>query len=359
MKRGRKLGFVLPSPRADPLASTRVSVINMLPYLERAGFDASVVFEPQAATEIPDVTGLAARLIAQRYEIVYFQKVHGPAVVHAVGELAAANVRTVYGVCDWVDTEMVRVADLTVAVTEFLKQLHPEELRHKIVVVHDAIERADIAKSTWGDQRASRARPLRCILVTSASLDSLPVLRHLPEWVSVSVVGRYPARDRALQRFQYAREALGRQGSALQMLRYLRFLAHPRIELVPWDPVLVYDRMVAADIGIIPIDRTPAEAVAGPVPSWKIKSENRLTMKMAAALPVIATPIPSYLPVVRQGENAFLAEGESVWLAALDRLRSPAERMRIGRAARASVIETFSQEAQARRLVAALQSLLR
>lgn len=349
----RKLGFVLLSPAAAPLPSTRVSVLNMLPHLAQAGYDSTILHDPATAGETPDVGDLAAHAQRAGCDIVYFQKVRGASVRNALRDLARAGIRTVYGVCDVVDPEMVAAADMTIAVTEFLKQLHPQPLWHRIRVVHDAIERPDVARTQWDDAPVSPKRPLRCVLVTSASLTALPVLRAIPRWMEVVVVGRYPAEARARARATHY--ALAEARGAAAKWRYLRFRIHPRITLVPWDPDGVYDELLAADVGIIPVDRVGT--TDGRPPPWQVKSENRLTMKMAAALPVIATPIPSYRPIVQHGRNAFFAEDEAGWLAALDALRAPDTRRRIGLAARAEIIDAWSQAAQARRLVAALSEL--
>ena len=358
VKRRTKLGFVLLSPSENALPSTRISVINMIPYLEHAGFDPSIVFEPKTQAEVPDLSGLATRLIRQGFDVVYFQKVHGASVLREIAELAAANVRTVYGVCDLVDPAMAYGTDLTLVVTEFLKQLYPAEIHHKIQIVHDGIERPEIAKTTWNEHSGTRSRPLNLVLVTSVDLSELPVLGRVPDWARVSIVGRYPKKDQVSLRLRQVRETLSRKHGVAEKLRYVRLLSDPRISLVPWHVDHVYDCMVAADVGIIPVDRRAGEDDMLGVPPWKLKSENRLTMKMAIGLPVVATPIPSYLSVVKDGQNAFLAETVDDWWRALEQLRSPDERRRVGRAARESVFDSFSMDAQAVRLIAALKSIL-
>ncbi len=349
----RKIGFVLLSPAAAPLPSTRVSVLNMLPHLVESGFATTILHDPVAAGETPDVTDVVERARAEGCDVVYFQKVRGPSVHRALRDLAQAGIRTAYGVCDVVDPEMVAAADLTIVVTEFLKQLHPQPLWHKIRVVHDGIERPGVARTQWDNEPATARRPLRCVLVTSASLTALPVLRTIPRWMEVVIVGRYPADAQARARATHY--ALSEARGLAAKWRYLRFRIHPRITLVPWDPEGVYDELLAADVGIVPVDRTGS--ADGSPPAWQVKSENRLTMKMAAALPVIATPIPAYRPIVQHGRNAFFAEDEATWLSALESLRAPDARMRIGLAARAAVIDAYSQATQARRLVAALSEL--
>lgn len=348
-----RLGFVLASPRARPLASTRTSVLNMLPYLERAGFDASIAFEPPVPVEVPDVTGLAERMIREGYDLAYFQKVHGASVAREIESLATAGIRTVFGICDRIDLPMVRATDLTITVTEFLKALHPSDVRDSIRVVHDGIERPDVARRDASDHPGTRAQPLSLLLVTSGRLDHLPVLDGIPPWATLTVVGSYRESSRFADRIRQDCAIVASAGNDMRRrARALRFVLHPRVRRVAWHADGVYDALLAADIAILPIARKMDGDIG--VPVWQIKSENRLTMKMAAGLPVVATPIPSYLPIVENGENALFARDASQWNDALARLRSPDERRRIGRNARESVLAPYSKDAQAKRLIEAL-----
>ena len=73
-----KIGFVLPCNSRDPLPSTRIAVLNMLPFLRAAGFDPHIVFEPEEGNEQrPAIPDEAERLHTEGYRIVLFQKVTG------------------------------------------------------------------------------------------------------------------------------------------------------------------------------------------------------------------------------------------------------------------------------------------
>jgi glycosyltransferase involved in cell wall biosynthesis len=328
----------------------------MLPFLRDAGFDPHIVFEPSAGTETPEVSALLPRLVAEHFQVIVFQKVHGPSVEALADSLRRAGIKTVFALCDVVDVPMARATDMSVVVTDFLKSLYPPELQGKIRVVHDGIEHPELHKTDWGRGRGSPARPLRAVLVTSVHMTRLPVIAGVPPWLRVNIVGRY-----ALTRMQRLREArwdLAAQQDVRTRIEYLRFLASGRIECLAWDPVGVYAQMCQADIGIIPIDTLPPHAPGQVPPSWKVKSENRLTMKMAVGLPVIATPIPAYEPVVEQGRTGFLARSAAEWMASFEALRDPDRRAAIGAAARQSALQRYSMQAQARLLVAALRELV-
>jgi len=328
--------------------------------LREANFDPQVVFEPETGSEMPDVTGLAPRLIAERFNIIVFQKVHGASVEGLVRELSAAGVKTAYLVCDLVNPDMVRATDITIVVSDYLKALHPPALQSKIHVVHDGIEAPAQYKTSWSTHRGSSKCPLEAVLVTSVDLDRLPVLETPPDWLRVTIVGRYAPAAQPLQRLRHIGWQLRARRSMSERLPYLRFLANSRIRCLAWDATGVYAAMQRADIGIIPINTGLGhESQDGTLPpSWKIKSENRLTMKMSVGLPVIATPIPAYIPVIIPGQNGFLAQTKQEWASYLEALRDPVLRRTIGERARASVTDRYSMRAQAERLVVALRAVI-
>ena len=354
-----KVGFVLLSPLSNPIPSTRIAVLNMLPYLRAGGFDPHIVFEPEKASDRPDVSGLAPRLIGEGFQVIVFQKVIGSSVEALAGQLRAAGIRTVFCVCDFIDEGMAAATDATVAVTDFLKSLYPPALQHKIHVVHDGIEHPEMFKAQASRRRGSLTDPLRAVLVTSVSYEHLPQIITPPRWLNVTIVGRYVPSEEVVKRVGQMRRKFLRYRDTRQRLAYLRFLADWTIRCAAWDPINVYRRMQDADVGIIPVDTIePAPGSAETVPSWKVKSENRLSMKMCLGLPVVATPIPSYEPLIRQGENGFFARTRDEWIEHLDTLRDPVVRERIGQAARASVLQRYSMEEQARLLSNVLRSPL-
>lgn len=351
-----RIGFVLLSNSRNPAPSTRIAVLNMFPFLKAAGYDPQILFEPPGATETPDLPDLVEQAIDKGIRIVLFQKVHGPAVERSVHKLAAAGIKTVYSVCDLVEPTMARCTDATIVVTDYLKSLYPSSLQEKIHVVHDGIEhperRAGPARQTYGGRR----NKLRAVLVTSVDLATLPVIGMPPDWLEVTIVGRYAPTWQ--QRVKEARWKFMGMPAAADRITYLRFLGSRRICCEAWDPAGVYSAMSGADFGIIPID-TRTASCEEIIPSWKVKSENRLTMKMCMGLPVIATPIPSYEPVLRHGENGFFARNQSEWNECLHAMRDPAVRQQIGKHARDSVLQRYSTEEQASRLLNVLESLLR
>ena len=348
-----RVGLVLCSSSAQPIPSTRIAVLNMLPFFLSAGLQPRVLFEPLQPSETPDLTAVAALAINAGCDVVLLQKVRGLGAVALAHQLRAAGVRTVYIVCDLVDVPMVEATDATVVVTEYLRSLYPQRLMPRIHVVHDGIEQPSAGKDDWGSATGARHCPLKAVLVTSACLERLPVLGHPPAWLNVRIVGRY---TRGLRKWREMRWTWATQ-SAAERLERVRFLLDRRIECVPWDPEGVYREMMQADIAVIPVEAVAADTGASVPLAWQVKSENRLTMKMSMGLPVIATPIPSYETVIEHGVNGFFARSARDWEACLSFLRDPARRREMGLAARASVMNTYSMQAQAAKLISVLREV--
>lgn len=342
------IGLVLCSSARAPLPSTRVAVLNMLPFLESEGMQPRILFEPETPNEVPKLTGIVERAVEAGCKTVIFQKVWGPGAIEAAHQLTAAGIRTIFVVCDRVDPAMTEATTATATISDYLKSLYPTELQSRVHVVHDGIERPEMVKGKWGVHRSS----VRAVLVTSQSLGGLPAMDALPSWMKVRIVGKYQAGLQRMREWRWHWQKIKHEDRR----RFLAFLLNPRIACVPWSPDGVYHEMLHSDIGIIPVTAWMPEKPSPGPPDWMTKSENRLTLKMSAGLPVVATPIPAYEAVIDQGRNGFLARTPRDWSACLSALRDPERRREMGMAARNSVQQRFSMEAQASKLVALIKN---
>jgi hypothetical protein len=123
---------------------------------------------------------------------------------------------------------------------------------------------------------------------------------------------------------------------------------HPDADIA-WQLDRVWDDIISCDIGVVPVDVTNPRSL--------VKSNNRATMYMALALPVVCTPISSYAEFIRHGVNGFLATSDSDWVELLYALRDPALRQRIGETAFAFAHAEFSRDMIASKLVSILNEL--
>jgi Glycosyl transferases group 1 len=338
-----RVGFALLTSASNPAPSTRIACLNLFPFLPALGIEPVVLFEQPEAIAEPDLAGTVERAVRERCDVVVFQKIHGPGVLRCVQGLREHGIASVYVVCDFVDDAMASAVDRTVVVTAFLRSLYAPALQERIDVVHDGIERPELFKPA-GLLRPEG--PLRAAMVTSHEVYALPVIGAPPAPWHVQVLGQYP-RDPA-QRRRALRWALTETPGLAPRWRIVKAALHPRLERTAWTPDGVYVALLAADIGIIPVDTSQTWLPpTAPVPSWQLKSENRLTLKMALGLPVIATPIPAYERVLDHGTNGFLARSRADWMQCFGSLRDPDLRAEMGRKARQSVLEPFSVVCQA------------
>ncbi len=350
-----KIGFILLSNENALQPSTRIAALNMFPHLREAGWQPFIAWQPESACERPDLSGLDPDTLAD-CDVVLFQKVHGPSVVALARALAQRGVRTVYSVCDLVQAEMAEACDLTLVISDYLKSLYPAALQGRIRVVHDGIENSALCKADWGAHHGSRRQPLRAVLVTSAAQCVLPHIGFPPPWLHVDIVGRYMPAERPLARLRADLHLLRSQRGWKARWQVLRFLWHPRIRRIAWSPQRVEQALLEADIGILPIDTTPGPTPDS-VPAWKVKSANRLTLLMSAGLPVVTSLVPSYAEVLQHGRNGLLAKDRAEWLSALEQMRDPALRSRFGRQGREDALRSYSRDAQAASLLAALAEM--
>lgn len=344
-----RLGLVLCSPRTAPTPSTRIAVLNVLPALHEAGIQTEFLFEPPTPTETPTLDGVADRAARQGCDAVLLQKVHGEAALQLAQQLRVRGIASVWLVCDLIEPRMVEATDATAVVCDHLRSCYPQALQARMHLVHDGIEHPALFRTEASPRRGSLLHPLKACLVSSSQLRALPVLDRPPPWLQVRICGAYAKGWQRLREISWSWQRL----AAAQRGALLAFLLDPRIRRRPWTPEGVYDELLASDLGILPIDTETQQR------SWRLKSANRLTLKMAIGLPVIATPIPAYEDIIESGVNGFLARSRADWLAALSQLRDPQLRQRIGRAGRESVLQAYGQALQAQRLIAVLEQAMR
>ena len=120
------------------------------------------------------------------------------------------------------------------------------------------------------------------------------------------------------------------------------------MEIVPWSEETEVDAVRGFDAGVMPLSDDP----------WsRGKSATKLLQYMACGIPCIATPFGAVLEFLRDGENGLFADTPEEWRDALERLRDPALRKRLGQAGRTTVEERYSLGWAAPRMHSALESV--
>ena len=115
---------------------------------------------------------------------------------------------------------------------------------------------------------------------------------------------------------------------------------------IPWHSETEVDAIRAFSVGIMPLPDAPFE---------RGKCGYKLIQCMACGVPVIASPVGVNRTLIRHGVNGFLAESETDWVNALNRLKSDSLlRKKMGAAARQTVENEFSTAITAPRLASLL-----
>jgi len=124
-----------------------------------------------------------------------------------------------------------------------------------------------------------------------------------------------------------------------------------RVERLPASDYAGYMRLLGeADISIAPLE---------PNAFNDAKSNIKFLEAGILGLPSVCSPCASFRPVVRTGENGFLAQGTDAWLAALTTLVDDADRRRrMGQQARHDVLARYHPDAIAQRQIRPLADRL-
>jgi len=96
---------------------------------------------------------------------------------------------------------------------------------------------------------------------------------------------------------------------------------------IKWDIDTWPDDFCNCDVAICPqrVDQQPA------------KSNVKVTTAMGLGMPVVASPLPSYLEIIEHGKNGYVCNDLEDWYKALVELRDPKKRKEVGEAGKNSV----------------------
>ncbi|WP_010582512.1 glycosyltransferase family 4 protein [Schlesneria paludicola] len=119
------------------------------------------------------------------------------------------------------------------------------------------------------------------------------------------------------------------------------------IRFVPWNAHDAVQQLQHCDIGIMPLEHDD--------PWNHYKCGLKLIEYMAIGLPAIASPVGVNAQIVTPNVDGYLASNTAEWVDAIQKLaQSPELRARIGDAARITVMQHYSTQAQTPQLIKAL-----
>jgi glycosyltransferase involved in cell wall biosynthesis len=115
----------------------------------------------------------------------------------------------------------------------------------------------------------------------------------------------------------------------------------------PWRYDTEVRTLQQFSVGLMPLPRDP----------WtRGKCALKALLYMAVGIPCIATPHGAITEIIRHGENGWFANSAEEWREALEVLRDPALRARLGEAARATVESAYSLRLAAPRFARLLEA---
>lgn len=122
------------------------------------------------------------------------------------------------------------------------------------------------------------------------------------------------------------------------------------INFIPWNKQTEIDDLLNFDIGIMPL----------PDDEWtRGKCGFKGLQYMALEIPTIMSPVGVNTEIIQDGENGFLAATEQEWIQKLSLLiESPELREKLGKAARKTIVEKYSVEANKQKYLDAFNSVL-
>lgn len=343
-------------------ASSRVRLLQYLPYLEDAGMQVTVQSllsddmlrlryargrYPAAALLGAYWKRCVALLGCKEFDVVWIEKealpwwplwlearlLRGSAYVldydDAVFLAYEANRRTWVRRC--LGGRLARLmagSALVTAGNDYLADYARRGGAPRVMVVPTVLDLARYPPPSVAAQGTLPARPLRVVWIGSpATVHYLDLLAE-------------PLRALAL-RTRFVLRVIG--GGAIQMQGV-------STEVIPWSEDSEVNAIGECDIGVMPLVDSPWE---------RGKCGYKLIQYMACGLPVVASNVGVNPQIVQDGVNGFLARSEGEWIAALERLcGDQALRARLGLAGRRRVESNYCVQQTGPRVASLLRSVV-
>ena len=306
------VGWLLSGDEAR--ASTRVRGLLPHAYLRTQGVHSVVLAKRQENLRMR--AREAARIAGAGFDVLIFQGVAGEGAEKLARALRASGCRTVYAVGEPERTRMPEVVDRVV--------LASESLRNRT----GAPEKATVIESMLETPSA---------LCKDYSIPG-PDARVRVVWVG------YPEN---LHLLAPVREALA--DPRLDDFELVTISRGPEATF-QWNIRRVWDQLVECDIAVLPSAET----------DWYLAKPNtRMTMLKALGLPIVASPIPSYVATLTDGRGCYFARDVGEWADCLASLSEFERRREMGLAERDEVLARYGPEAIGRQWLELFERLIR
>ena len=319
MKNELKIGWLLSGSRNT--AGARIQGWNMHDCFVRKGINSEIIRSDFHNYELNLTKEEINEMVNKSFDLIVLQKISsGENFDYFVEQAHKKGTKIVFIGIDKMNVEFAIKCDAIIVVSKFLKSLIPKEFHNKTFVVFDGYEHS---KEVYKSHTESKS--VKLVYVTNTVSSKFPVLNSLPKDVALEIIGPPEERVKKVQPDQKL------------------FTDTPyKFDYIVWNLRNVDNDVLKGDIGIIPYDDKNLDK-----DYVKAKSANRLILFMSYGMPVIVSPTAEYKSIIKQGVNGFVAKNHEEWIKIIELLRdNPRMRKQIGRAARDSVKDAYSLEAQ-------------
>lgn len=305
----------------ERVGSSRIHGINLHQHLEKNSIASYILSKPSTYSEILNIGNFGIKAIAGcNLDFVVFQRVHNGDTIHLINTLNAHGTITIFIMADIYEATAINAVKIVITTSERLKEVLIERGHNpdKIYVIPDAIETDfDLCK----DYSINNNEKITLVWVGAEG-----------HWQTLENLKNILSENTAFKNFN------------------LKTISnHPDAD-IEWNLSSVWREIIACDIGVIPVDLTRIES--------SVKSNNRATMFKALGLPVICSPLPAYISLIRHGYNGFIANSTEDWLDALTALSQFSIRKKIGLTGRDEVFRKFGMNKVGQTLIQLLSDNL-
>jgi len=247
------------------------------------------------------------RIVAAQFDVVVFQNLSGVATRRVAQALREAGTRTVYVTGDLVGADMAGAVDWIVGGSEGLRSIAGSR-RDRSSVIESVLDcPPDMVKDYSRPQPDDRIR---------VAWVGYPENLHLLAPVRAALA------DPRLSRFDLVTISRG-PGVTHQ-----------------WHRSRVWSQLLACDIAVLPSADT----------DWyRVKPNTRMTMFKSLGIPIVASPLASYVATLTHGRGCYFARTPEEWADALLALADPEHRREMGFAERDRILATYGIEAHGRK----------
>jgi len=223
------------------------------------------------------------------YDTFIIHNIMGPQAHSFVARIQAAGKKATFQVSDLYNDKMYLVCDYITVTSRYFGDLLASQFGdHKVRVIMDAWENPDdVIKREYVQSRGTPSAV----------------------WFGCANSNYFYARDKVVPLLHHA----GWDSYFITI--------HDTADM-QYDHKTVYQALVKHDICFIP---------SVLLEEHKCKSPNRVVQSMVLGLPIICSPVPDYIPVVRTFRNGYVAYSQQDWITYLIALKDQTTRERIGK----------------------------